>query len=251
MIGKCTTPKSNQVIDCDACADNTQVLVLDKMHVTKFSLKSPTMALSIYEHEIANPTKVRALKYEKDGSLCVLPDKQADSQGNYSVRVVNLTHGYVILKLHHPDHPINQILSLSQEMGLITGSINCVRFWKCGFPKNMKPPSTHIPPEIELDLSESNLKAMTEYFLNMDRIEADFSLTRLTYSTDKHYFYRSQFYTLDRVTEGYTHAIDFRTESLVDKCTVSGDGVFFLLHTVKKLILLISTDDGETVSCCV
>lgn len=248
MIGKCTTPKGHQVIDCDTCADNTQVLVLDRTHVTRYALKSPENPVSVYEHDLPTPTKVRALKYEKDGSLCVLPEKSCDSEGNYFVRIVNLIHGYVILRFHHENHPVNQIVSLSNDQGLITGSINCVKFWKCNFPKNMKAPTVLIPAEIELNLADSAIKNMTEYYLNMDRLETDFSLTRLTYSTDRHYFYRTQFYTLDRVTDGYTHAFNFKTESPVDKCVVSGDGAFLLLHLAKKSVLIISTEDGEPVS---
>jgi hypothetical protein len=248
MIGKCTTPKSLQVIDCDTCAESTQVLVLDKSHVTKYWMKNPSTPVSIYEHELVQATKVRSLKFEKDGSLCALPDKQSDSQGNYYVRIVNLTHGYVILRFHHENHPIHTLISLSHDMGLISGSINSVRFWKCGFPKNMRPPSILIPPEIELDLCDASVKNMTEYFLNMDRIEADLSLTRLTFSTEKHFFYKSQFYTMDRLTEGYTHSINFKTDCPVERCTVSGDGAFFLILTSKKTIILISTDDGEQVN---
>lgn len=187
--------------------------------------------------------------------MCAVADDSRETSQDYAVTIVNLQFNIPVAKLKHPNFPATRMISLRKTEGLLTCSQQSVYLWAATnaaaaesfFPRLQKTALQITTPALELELSDCFYKNVTEYFLNMDNLNLAFSVTRQIAQSDRSYLYESYFYMLDNADEGYSHSINFKTIAVVDSLTVSPDGLFFIVHTQKHQILLISTLDGDLV----
>lgn len=187
--------------------------------------------------------------------MCAVADDARDSSQDYVVTVVNMQYLIAVAKLRHPNFPATRIISLRNTEGLLTASQQSVYLWAASgtssaenlFPRLQKKPLEITKPALEIELADCFYKNVNEFFLNMDHLNLDFSITRQIAHSDRGFLYESYFYLLENADEGYSHSVNFRTNSPVDFVQVSTDGLFFIVHTVKNTILLVNTLDGDLV----
>lgn len=207
-----------------------------------------------YSHGLQSPGKICALHFDQDGYMCAVSDEAYHISGFFYVNIVNMQYGMTVARLRHINYPASYVLSFKKEEALITATQESVSIWaskgetqKNLFPKVQRTPIEMSVPALEIDLTDCFYKQVNEIFVNLDYLNYSMSITRQVAQCDKKFIYTSYFYAISNAEEGYSHSVSFKTSSAADTITISSDGLFFIVHTVKNAVHLVNTLDGDLV----
>lgn len=243
-----STVENAQIIEVDYLPSHCVFLVLDKSRIYCKPLK--TEEATRFLHLVKMPSSIRGLPVGDKVEFAALIDDEMDLDMGYSVWIFNISVGIKIARLRILN--LGKILSvrcLSVNSTVCVASSTKVSFWKGSFPCFSMSPVVIKNPVVVLDLEDCFPQStQADYFMNVSNHEVDVSLTKHVGTSDKRFLYTSFFFFFDSISKGYSHSINFETDSLVDECQTSPDGLFFVVHTQKKKVYLVETQYGTVVT---
>ena len=243
------THQAQPIIDVDYFASACLFLVIDKDRIYSKPLKGGEPAKFL--HCLKTPRQIRGMELAGKADLAAVVEDEMNLDMAYSVWVYNFVLGVQVARLKIADCKAFLVRPLQSHPVIITASTSRVSFWKASFAAVATQPAVLGRPQLDIELEDCfPFSSQGDFFMNVSALEADISFTKHIGVSGKSHLYASYFFMLDSVSQGYSHLLEFSTDSLVDRCDVSHDSLFFLVHTTKKKFLLIETERGEVVGAC-
>lgn len=245
MLTKYQSKENLPFLDYDFGPGSEELVAIDRanIHVVAKGLSKQ----DYFAHELRTPKIIRALLFEMELERCLASDDDPENLQDYYVIVFNLKYKIKLGRIKHVHLPVMSILSLKNTQGFITATNQTVYFWRMDVPKLVKEPVDVADASLEIDMKDCFYKSATEAYITTDGLELDIGLTRLTGVSGKQCTYSTFFFALNNADEGYCHKINYKTESLIEKVIASNDGSFLLVMTLKKVLYMVNTDNGEPV----
>lgn len=121
------------------------------------------------------------MRFDSAGDTCAISDDISDTQPYFYITIFNMNLGLKIAKMRHQNCPVIDALVLRRKTGLITSTLEGIHFWSASYSKLVSKPIEFISPELQIETTECFAKdANNELFLNMDKLELDVSVTRMS-----------------------------------------------------------------------